>query len=527
MVQIISAAQAAKLIKDNDFIASTAMGYGGLPEEILVAIENRYLQEKQPKAITFVHSSGIGNGTEGRGSDHLAHEGLMKRLISGHTGSSPRMAQFAAEGKVEAYLLPQGIITHMYRATACKQPGVFSKVGLHTYVDPRVQGAKINANTTEDLVRLVELNNEEYLHYPTLPITVTLIRGTTADTNGNITTEREIGTLELLPLATAAKNNGGIVIAQVQHIAEAGSLNPKAVRVPGALVDYIVVSDNPDYHYQTHGTMYSPALSGELRVPVHAIPPLPLNTRKIIARRAAMELEPNSIVNLGIGMPTGVSNVASEEGVVDEMTLTLEVGVFGGVPAGGLDFGASYNPGAIIPHDAMFDFYDGGGLDVAFLGAAQFDQYGNVNVSQFGAKVVGPGGFINISQSSKKVVFCGSFTVGGKADIQDNKLVITHQGKVKKIVEQVQQITFSGKYATHKQLPVLFITERAVFDIVNGRLRLIEIAPGLNVEKDILDWMDFKPIIADDLKEMDSRIFQEKWDGLKEILEKKRLPCPV
>ncbi|OLO27908.1 acyl CoA:acetate/3-ketoacid CoA transferase [Alkalihalophilus pseudofirmus] len=522
MAKIISAAEAAKLIKDHAFIGATTMGFGGLPEELLSAIKERFLEEGHPRDITFAHSCGIGNGTVGRGSDHIAYEGLTKRLIAGHVGSSPTMAKFAAEGKVEAYLLPQGVITHMWRATAAKTPGVITKVGLNTYVDPRVQGAKVNANTTEDLVKIIEIEGEEYLHYPTLPVNVAVIRGTTADVNGNITTEREVGAFELLPLATAAKNNGGIVIAQVQNIAEANSLDPKDVRVPGALVDYIVVSENSEYHYQTMGTEYNPALSGEIKVPVNSIPPIPLDPRKIIARRAAMELQSNSIVNLGIGMPAGVSSVASEEGVSNEMTLTLELGVFGGVPASGLDFGAAYNPEAIINHEAMFDFYDGGGLDTAFLGAAQIDQYGNVNVSQFGSKVTGPGGFINISQSSKKVVFCGTFTVGGKAEIKDNQLVITNQGKAKKFINEVDQITFSGKFATDNNLPVLFVTERAVFDIVKGNLRLIEIAPGVNLEKDILEWMDFKPVISDELKEMDQSIFQEVWGGLRDILDSKR-----
>ncbi|WP_249870683.1 acyl CoA:acetate/3-ketoacid CoA transferase [Oceanobacillus saliphilus] len=522
MAKVISAAEAAKLIKDEDFVATTTNGLGGLPEDLLASIETRYQEEGHPKSITFAHSCGIGNGQEGRGSDHLAYEGLVKRLIAGHTGTSPKMAKFAAEGKIEAYLLPQGVMTHMYRSTASKKPGVMTKVGLHTYVDPRVQGAKVNDNTTEELIKVVEFDGEEYLHYPNLPIDVAMIRATTADTAGNITIEGETVHFEQLPLATAAKNNGGIVIVQVKQIAEAGSLRPKDVTVPGSLVDYIVVNETPEYHSQTMGSVYNEAFTGDLRVPLDSIPPIKLDPRKVIARRAAMELVPDSLVNLGIGMPAGVSSVASEEGVGNEMTLTIELGVFGGTPAAGLDFGAAYNAGSMIPHDSMFDFYDGGGLDTAFLGAAQFDKFGNVNVSQFGSKVTGPGGFINISQSSKKIVFMGTLTVGGKAEIKDNKLVITEQGKAKKAVEEVQQITFSGKFANETNLPVLFVTERAVFDIHEGRLRLIEIAPGVDLEKDILEWMDFEPVIADDLKEMDPAIFAEQWGGLKEIIESKK-----
>ena len=295
------------------------------------------------------------------------------------------------EGKVEGYLYPQGVIAQLWRSIAGKKPGVITKVGLGTFIDPRIQGAKANSNTTEDLIKVIELNGEEWLHYSNIDVNVALIRGTTADENGNITTEREAANFEILPLATAVRNNGGIVIAQVENIAEVGALNPKDVRVPGIMVDYIVVSQNPEYHYQTMARRYDPALSGELRVPLDSIQPAELTAKKIIARRAAMELTPSSVVNLGVGMPALVSNVAAEEGVSDEMTLTVEFGIIGGVPASGFDFGASYNPEAIINHEAMFDFYDGGGLDATFLGLAQLDQHGNVNVSQFGPKVVGPG----------------------------------------------------------------------------------------------------------------------------------------
>lgn len=523
MSKIISLEQAAKLIKDHDVVATTASsGLAGLPEELIVGIGDRFKEEGSPKNITFINGSGIGLNSEGRGMDHIAHEGLVKRVISGHIGFSHRMSRFIAEGKVEGYLYPQGVITQLWRSTAGKKPGVITKVGLGTFVDPRIQGAKANSITTEDLISVIELNGEEWLHYSNFDVKVALIRGTTADENGNITTEHEVANFEILPLATAARNNGGIVIAQVENIAEAGALDPKKVRVPGVMVDYIVVSKNPDYHSQTMARHYDPALSGELRVPLGSIKPVELNAKKIIARRAAMELSPSSIVNLGVGMPALVSSVAAEEGVSDEMTLTVEFGIFGGVPASGFDFGGSYNPDAIINHEAMFDFYDGGGLDTTFLGLAQLDQYGNVNVSQFGPKVVGPGGFINISQSSKKVVFMGQFTVGSKETFENNQLVIVDHGRGKKIINVVEQITFSGEYASKAGIPVLYVTERAVFDVVDGRLRLIEIAPGLDLEKDILAWMDFRPLIDEDLKTMDPSIFQEQWGGLKEIVNAKR-----
>ncbi|MCQ6275496.1 malonate decarboxylase subunit alpha [Bacillus sp. V3B] len=521
MSKVISAQEAAKLIKDNDVIAATTMGLATFAEEVVASIEERYLSEHHPKDITFIHACGIGNGQEGRGSDHLAHEGLIKRLISGHTGSSPRMANAVAEGKIEAYLLPQGTIAQIYRSTAGRKPGVITKVGLGTYVDPRLQGARVTEKTGEDIIEVIEMDGEEWLRYKNFPVTVGLIRGTTADENGNLTSEEEVVTMEALALATAVKNNGGIVIAQVKNTAEFGSLHPKRVTVPGALIDYVVVGTEK-YHMQTMGTQYNKALTGDFRVPVNSIKPLPLDARKVIARRAAMELVPNAVINLGIGMPDGIANVAAEEGVADQLTMTLELGVFGGVPATGLDFGAAYNAEAIVEHTSMFDFYDGGGLDTTFLGSAQMDRYGNVNVSQFGKRAVGPGGFINISQNSKKAVFMGTFTVGSKATVENGKLVILNQGKAKKFLEYVEQVTFSGIYASENNLPVLFVTERAVFDIKDGLLRLIEIAPGVDLKKDILEWMDFTPLIAEDLKVMDKAIFQETWGGLKDVIESKK-----
>ena len=523
MSKIISVEEAAKLIKDNDFVATTATsGLAGLPEELLVSIGERYKKEQSPKNITFMNGSGIGINTEGRGMDHIAQEGLIKRVISGHAGFSHGMSRLIVEDKIEGYFFPQGVITQLWRSIAGKKPGVITKVGLNTFMDPRVQGGKINSVTKEDLISVVELNGEEWLHYANLPVNVAIIRGTTADVNGNITTEHEVANFEILSLATAVRNSGGIVIAQVEKIAEAGSLKPKEVRVPGVMVDYVVVSQNPEYHYQTMARYYDPALSGELRVPLASIKPAKLDAKKVISRRAAMELSPSSIVNLGVGMPSLVSSVATEEGVADEMTLTVEFGLFGGSPAAGLDFGGSYNADAIVNHDYMFDFYDGGGLDVTFLGLAQLDQHGDVNVSKFGPRIMGPGGFINISQSSKKVVFMGQFTVGSKEKFENNQIVIEDHGKGKKIVDHVEQITFSGKYASKAGIPVLYITERAVFDVVEGKLRLIEIAPGLDLEKDIIDWMEFRPLISENLKTMDPALFQEQWGNLKTIIEEKK-----
>ncbi|CAM5181182.1 Acetate CoA-transferase YdiF OS=Castellaniella sp OX=1955812 GN=EPN31_10175 PE=3 SV=1 [Castellaniella denitrificans] len=448
---------------------------------------------------------------------HLAYEGLVKRLISGHTGQAPLMGQLINEDKIEAYLLPQGVLVTLWRQVAGRKPGVITKVGLGTYVDPRLQGGKVTSRTVEELVKVIEIEGEEWLLYKSFPVDVAIIRATTADTNGNLTIEEESMVAEALPMAQASKNSGGIVIAQVKYLAEANSLHPKDVKVPGALVDYVVVA-SAENHMQTMGTLYSPGLAGNLRVPLGSLPSMEFSERKIIARRAAMELIPGAIVNLGIGIPDGVASVAAEEGVADLFTLTTEIGTYGGVPAAGADFGSAYNAEAIIEHEAQFDFYDGGGLDIAFLGLAQTDVEGNLNVSKFGQRVVGPGGFINITQGSKRVVFCGSLTSGAELDFSGGKVRVISEGKTRKFVDHVDQITFSGKFALRNGIPVHYVTERAVFELQEDGLVLIEIAPGLDLERDVLAAMDFRPHISPLLKEMPAEIFAETWGGLKKIL---------
>ena len=518
MSKVITAEQAAALIKDGVTIGSSVMGLAGWPEELAIAIEKRFEQTGHPRDITLVHSSAAGDHAQ-KGATHLGHEGLVKRLICGNAAGAPSLVRLIQEDKIECYFIPQGVICQLWRAIAGNKPGVITKVGLRTFVDPRLEGGKITSITREDLVQLIEINGEEWLLYKKFPIDVAIIRGSVADENGNLTMDREMCILEALPLAMAAKNSGGIVLAQVEHIAKTGTLHPKAVRVPGALIDYVFTA-KPENHMQTQQTYFNPAFAGDIKVPVESIPPLPLDAKKIIARRAAVELVPNSIINLGVGIPTTVSAIAAEEGVSDEMTLTTEIGLFGGIPASARwDFGAAYNYEASIDHASMFDFYDGGGLDVTFLGMAQADQEGNVNVTKFGRQVAGPGGFVNISQNSKKVVFCGNFTTGAETEVRDGKLVITKEGKGNKFVSQVDQVSFSGKYAAQINQPVVYVTERAVFTLEEGALTLIEIAPGVDLEKDVLGQMGFKPRISKNLKTMDSGIFQEKWGRLKDYIK--------
>ena len=511
--KIASAKEAIACIQDGDVMAAAGFVGNGTPEELLIALEERYRETQTPKDITLLFSSGLGDAAE-RGLNRLALEGLFKRVIAGHYGLMPKIGQMALDNAFEAYNLPQGILTNLYRAVAGKKPGVISKVGLGTFVDPRVEGGRVNERATEDLVEVVELGGEEWLFLKSFPINVALIRGTTADTTGNITMEKEILSLDTLAMATAVKNSGGHVIAQVERIADAGTLNPKLVKVPGILVDFVVVA-RPENHMQTYATHYSPAFAGEIKVPLKSIQQLPLNERKVIARRAALALKPYDIINLGIGVPEGVSSVANEEKILSYLTMTVEPGIVGGVPAGGLDFGASTNPDAIIDMPDQFDFYDGGGLDFTCLGMAQCDRFGNVNSSKFGPKLAGCGGFINISQNAKRVFFMGTFTAGGlKVEVADGKLKILQEGRTQKFVKDVEQITFSGKIGSHSGQEVYYVTERCVFRLQKEKLELVEVAPGIDIKRDILPHMGFQPVIQN-AQPMDPRIFAPRQMGIR------------
>jgi propionate CoA-transferase len=514
--KVVTAEEAVQLIKTGDVVATSGFVGAGFAEEIAIAVEEYFLSMGHPRDLTLMYAAGQGDGKE-RGLNHFAHEGLVKRVIGGHWGLAPKLGKMAIENKIIGYNFPQGVVSHMFRDIAAHKPRTITTIGLGTFVDPRNDGGKINDITTEDLVELIVFDGKEYLSYKLPSVNVAIIRGTTADTDGNISMEKEALTLENLAMAMAARNSGGYVIAQVERVAEKGTLNARNVKIPGIIVDCVVVA-RPENHWQTFADLYNPSFSCETKIPLQSMPIMEMDARKIIARRAACELEANDIVNLGIGMPEGVANIANEEKILNYFTLTAEPGVIGGVPAGGLNFGAATNTDCLIDQPNQFDFYDGGGLDITCLGMAETDRDGNVNVSKFGPKLAGCGGFINISQCAKKCIFVGTFTAGGlKISVSDNKLHIEQEGKTKKLVNQVEHMTFGGKYSADQDQYVRYITERCVFALRREGLELIEIAPGIDLEKDILALMDFKPIIKEP-RLMDERIFNPEPMGLEDDL---------
>lgn len=506
-MKICEASEAVALIPDGATVLVDGSG-GGInePATVLAALEARFLAEQHPRDLTLLHVSGMGDG-HGGGIDRFAHRGMVHRVIGGHWGWTPGMQDLAVAEAIEAYCLPQGTLSHLLREIAGGRPGVVSAIGLGTFVDPRHGGGRLNAAARDDIVHLVELGGKQWLFTPSFPIDCAIIRGTRADAEGNLTMEEEGLLAETLSAAQAARNSGGIVIAQVREVVEPGTLDPRKVRVPGVLIDALVVDPTQRLSFATPRDAF---LSGESRAPSGAHVPMSLTARKVIARRASMELHYGDIINLGYGMPDGVASVLAEEGVDAEVTFTVEQGHVGGIPAGGSDFGLCINPAASLDAGHQFDWYDGGGLDVAVLSFAEVDSVGNVNVGRFGGRIPGVGGFINISQGAKRLVFVGTFVAGGSSRIGgDHPLEISGAGRPK-FVEQVEQISFSAERALEVGQRVTYVTERAVFELTANGLELREVAPGLDLTRDLLDHMQFKPCLAEELKAIDERIYRDE-----------------
>ena len=524
--KIITAKEAVDMIEDGSTLAIIAMTQVSASTAILKEIEKKYMEQGHPRDLTYVHTCGQASAGKPGGMQYIAHEGLLKRVIGGHWGQSSNMMNLITENKIEAFNLPQGQMANMFHSMALQEPGKLSKVGLGTYIDPRIEGGKMNQKAKDsgyDTVAVVKVDGEEYIQYKPIKIDTLLIRGTYADENGNISTEREAMVLEILPAVMATKRWGGRVICQVEQIVQNGTIRPKDVVVPGVLIDDVVVCENPyEDHRQTYSWYFDPSYSGQVRVPEAALDILPTDMRKIISRRAMAELIPDQIINIGTGIPNeNIGPIIAEEGISDIVTITVESGIYGGVPAGTIDFGISQNAQALIAHDRQFELYNGTGIDYTFMGAGELDQYGNVNATKMGPKAPGAGGFIDINATAKNIIFCSSFTGGGlKTSFSENGIKIEQEGKFKKLVKEVQQISYNGKLALERGQNMLYVTERAVFRLTEKGVELIEVAKGADIQKDILDQMEFTPLIAEKLKYTNTDFYKEGACGLRTIIEK-------
>ncbi len=545
MAKFITAKEAAKLIPDGATVGVSGMGLSGWPEGLGVAIRDSFKETGHPCGLNLKQGSamgdwGFGNGFIGwdrspreggpdtengaRGVTRLgeAGPGLVTKWTAAHIGSAFTLCQQVLENHIASWCIPQGVGINLWREIGAGRPGLITKTGLGTFVDPRVEGGCMNQKAREsgeEVVKLIEFNGEEYLFYPSFKCDVALLRGTIADENGNISFAHESVINEAFSVANAVKHCGGKVFVQVEYIAKKETLNPKDIKIPCNLVDYVVFDDEPMHCWQTEGKYYEPSFCGDIKRPLSAIEPLPFDERKIILRRAAMELRDNNIINLGVGMPAEMANVINEEGKTDDIIMSTESGMVGGVPSPLPSFGSAYNPQAIITPNEMFDLISGGLLDVTSLGIGEVDKDGNNNVSRMGTRLTGPGGFIDITATTKKVLFVGTLFGFSKKKIKNPDGTVTVEKKqFPKFVDKVGQITFSGQYAPDTQ-EVFYITERAVFKLIDHKLTLIEIAPGMDVEKDVIAHMGFRPAVSPDLKEMPAEIFQEKWGGLAKYME--------
>ena len=492
-------------LDDGLTVAISGAGGGLLePENVFQAFEKAFLDSGRPRGITLIHALGMGDRKE-TGTNRFAHEGMVKRVIGGHWIWSPRMLKMAQENRIEAYCLPSGVLTHLFREIGAGRPGLFTHVGLGTFCDPRLQGGRCNAAAVEPIVELMQIDGADVLRYRPFPVHVAVIRGTYADAQGNISAVEEPADLDSYPIALAAKHCGGIVIAQVRELVPAGSLRPREISVPGKLVDYVLVA--PEQKQTYHGS-YDKALAGLGDGAEFAPPPPSADiVRRIVAQRGVEELIEGATVNFGFGMSAGVAEEIVRRGDAQRYWFTIEQGIHGGQLLTGDLFGIAANPLAIMSSGDQFDLYSGGGLDQTFLGLAEMDGHGNVNVSHFGGQISGPGGFIDISQGARKVVFCGSFDAKGtRVSLTADGLRIDRHGDIMKLVAAVAGVTFSGSEAVRRGQDVVYLTERAVFRLRDEGVELTEVAPGIDIRTDILDRMGFTPIIGQP-KTMEKRLF--------------------
>ena len=519
--KIVSLAEAAALIPDEATVSVSSSSGLGCPDAMLRAIGERFRETGGPRNLTTIHPIAAGDMYGIAGIDHIAEPGLLKRVIAGSYPSgpssmpSPKIWEMIHENQIEAYNIPSGILFHMHVDTAAKRPGVLTRVGIDTFVDPRQSGGRMNECTTEDIVEVVQFDGQEWLYFRAISIDVAIIRGTTGDEFGNISMEHEGAYLGALDQALAARNNGGIVIAQVKRTTARGAIPTQQVRIPGNLVDYVVVDTE---QLQTTLTHYDPAISGEIRATLDSFAPVEWGTDKVIARRAAMELVNGDAVNLGFGISALVPRVLLEEGHGDHVTWAIEQGAVGGVPLLGFAFGCAANAMGIMPSPMQFVYFQGGGFDRTFLSFLQVGADGSVNVSKLAAKphvTAGVGGFIDITANARNIVFGGYLTAGAiDLAIVDGRLEIRREGKVRKFVAEVEQITFSGRMALERGAKVTYVTERCVLELRSDGLTVIEIAPGIDLVRDVLGQVDFPLTVAADLKVMDDQLFRPELMGL-------------
>ncbi|WP_138413527.1 acyl CoA:acetate/3-ketoacid CoA transferase [Sinomonas gamaensis] len=520
-VAVLTPRQAADLVDDGDVVAVSSSSALGCPDAILSGLGQRFAETGHPRSLTSVHPIAAGDMYGVLGIDHIAQPGMLRRVVAGSYPSGPSSAeppkiwQMITGGEVEAYNFPSGVVYQMHRAAAAHQPGVFTQVGIDTFVDPRQQGGRMNDVTPAENVELIEIKGQEWLFFPSIVPDVAIIRATTADEHGNLTFEDEGSPLGALDLAYAAHNNGGIVIAQVKRLAEEGSLHPQEVRVPGILVDAVVLAED---QLQTTLTQNDPAISGQLRRPLSVLPPVPFSLEKIMARRAAAELHAGETVNLGFGVSALVPHVLLEEGQGREISWVIEQGAVGGVPLLDFAFGCSQNPDAIMPSIDQFTLLQGGGFDRSLLSFLEIDREGSVNVHYLPKRrhvTAGVGGFADITTAAPEIVFIGSFTAGRRdIGLDGGRLEIRADGAHTKLVERVAQVTFSGKQALARGQKVTYITERAVLRLTPEGLIVTEIAPGVDLQRDVLDRSDFPLLVSDGLRTMDAALFSPERLGL-------------